>query len=166
MADNGYHGELRGVGGWMYLFLFGFGFVSPVMLVISMARGLYSDVAVERLLGDRWTIYQVANWLMIALALTIIGTVVWRLFKFQNPQTVRLTIVSIPLIGFGMPLLDTLITSVIARIEPGLILSEYTPDLIRSTVYSAIWCSYFSVSKRVKATYYAADRPEDVAVFE
>lgn len=142
-----------GIGGWMWLFLFGFALVSPLTLAVGTYTNLYADGAVAALLGSRWVIYQVAEWGIVVLGLGVIGFTVWRLFNVQTPQTVRLTIIAIPVVALGLVLLDILFAVVIGGINAGLLFSELGIELFRGAIYSVIWCSYFKVSKRVANTY-------------
>ncbi len=142
-----------GIGGWMWLFLFGFALVSPLTLAVGTYTNLYADGAVAELLGSRWVIYQVAEWGIVALGLAVIGFTVWRLFNVRTPQTVRLTIIAIPVVALGLALLDILSTVVIGGVDAGLLFSELGIQLLRGAIYCAIWCSYFNVSKRVANTY-------------
>lgn len=166
MAYSDGDSSLHGVGGWMNLFLFGFGFVGPLMLVFGTERNLYGDPVVKQILGDRFAIYEVASWTIVALGLAIVGYTVWRLFKRQNPRTVLITILAIPAIGFGLPLLDIAISMALVDIDPQLLFAEIAPDLFRSLVYCAIWCTYFKVSKRVRNTYVASLEDGTAKVFQ
>ncbi len=155
-----------GVGGWMYLFLFGFGLVSPGMLAFGTMANLYSDPAVAEALGDSWLAYQVAEWAIVALGLTIIATIVWRLYNRQDRQTVRMTIAAIPIVAFGIPLLDIAATAIIGGFPVGEMFATLTPDFVRSAIYCAIWCSYFNVSKRVANTYLGEGGASEAQAFE
>lgn len=155
-----------GVGGWMWLFLFGFAVVSPILLIVGSFTNLYADNNVALMLGDSWATYQIIEWSIVALALAVIGYVVWRLFKVQNQQTVRLTQVAIPFVALGITLIDIMVTAVIAKIEVGLLFGVLGADLGRGVFYCIIWCSYFQVSKRVKNTYFERDAGEAAQVFE
>jgi hypothetical protein len=154
-----------GIGGWMGLFLFGFALVSPLMLVFGTYTNLYSDGAVAAMLGSRWVIYQVAEWGIVALGLGVIGFTVWRLFTVQTPQTVRLTIIAIPVVALGLALLDILFTVVIGGVDADLLFSEMGVELLRGAIYCAVWCSYFNVSKRVANTYLHAAHEDTTQVF-
>lgn len=151
-----------GVGGWMWLFLFGFTVVNPAMLVIGTYANLYSDPNVATMLGTSWAIYQVIEWTMVAVALAVIAYVVWRLFNVQNRQTVRLTQAAIPFLALGITVIDIVITSLMVKIDLGLLFSALGVDMARGAFYCVIWVSYFQVSKRVKNTYRDHD-PDDTA---
>jgi hypothetical protein len=148
-----------GVGGWMYLFLFGFAFASPILLLWGTYSNLYSDPTVQLFFGDDWSTYQTFEWVMVVLALAAIAFIVWRLFNVQNPTTVKLTLVAIPALSLGLLVFDVYVTAMFAGLDPAFLFSQIGPDFIRSAIYCVIWCSYFLVSKRVKNTYY--ERPID-----
>jgi Protein of unknown function (DUF2569) len=154
-----------GIGGWMWLFLFGFALVSPLMLVFGTYTNLYADGTVAAMLGSRWVIYQVAEWGIVALGLGVIGFTVWRLFNVRTPQTVRLTIIAIPVVALGLALLDILFTAVIGEVDAGLLFSELGIELFRGAIYCAVWCSYFTVSKRVANTYLRPETDEAREIF-
>jgi hypothetical protein len=155
-----------GVGGWMWLFLFGFGVASPFMLLFSSYSNLYGDPTVAAVLGSSWGIYQVVEWALVVLSLAIIGFIVWRLFKVQNQRTVRLTQMAIPVLAVGTTLLDILVTAVFAKVDMSLLFSAMGTDLVRGVAYSLIWVSYFQVSKRVKNTYFEHAAGDAAQVFE
>lgn len=155
-----------GVGGWMYFFLFGFALVTPISLVFTTYYNLYSDAVVADVIGDGWALYQVFEWGLVAATLAGIGYVTWRLFNVQNPLTVKITIAAILLINFGLMVLDALVTAAMAAIPVSLIFSDMSTDFLRSAVYCAIWCSYFTVSKRVQNTYSGMAENELEEVFQ
>lgn len=166
MAYNDENSGPYGVGGWMYLFLFGFAVVSPFRMIFGTATSLYADPSIAAAIGERWTIYQVAVWIMVATGLAGIGYVVWRLFNEFNPKTVQITIWAIPALGFGLPLADSLLAIVILNVSADLIFGEIAIDLVRTSVYCAIWCTYFKVSKRVRNTYSSQIEGDTVQVFQ
>lgn len=158
--------DLRGVGGWMYLFLFGFALVTPLQMVIGTASTLYGDPQIAANIGERWGTYQAAVWAMIALGLSVIGYVVWRLFNCHDPLTVRITILAIPGVAFGLPLLDLLSAVTILGVDGQMLLREMAPQLGRAAFYCVIWCWYFNVSKRVHNTYLAGPEDDTAQVFQ
>ena len=161
-----YSDELTGIGGWMMLFLFGFGFVSPITLVYGTTTNLYGDPGVATLLGDRWLAFQIAEWMIVGFGLATIATIVWRLFNIQNWRTVRLTTFAIPFVALGLALLDIAVTAVVGNMAVGPLFSALGIELVRGAIYSVIWCSYFNVSKRVRNTF-ADQAPDEAAlVFE
>lgn len=151
-----------GVGGWMWLFLFGFTVVNPAMLLIGTYTNLYSDPSVATMLGSSWGIYQVIEWTIVAVALAVIAYVVWRLFNVQNRRTVRLTQAAIPFLALGITVIDIVITSLMVKIDIGLLFSALGTDMGRGVFYCVVWVSYFQVSKRVQNTYRDHD-PDDTA---
>jgi Protein of unknown function (DUF2569) len=155
-----------GVGGWMILFIFGFCITTPLTLLAGTYASLYSTPDVATALGGRWLIYQICEWLLVALGIAITAYVWWRLLKVQNPQTIRLVIYAIPLVALGLKLLDVLLTSIIGQIKMGLLFSGMGIELVRAGIYCVIWCAYFTVSKRVKNTYYAVPDSGEWQVFE
>lgn len=151
-----------GVGGWMWLFLFGFALVNPAMLLFGTYSNLYVDPSVAQLLGSGWGFYQLVEWTIAVVTLGVIYYVVWRLFNLQNRQTVRLTQLAIPFVGLGITLFDIVFTATMAKLDIGLLFSALGVDLGRGVVYCVVWVSYFQVSKRVKNTYRDHD-PDDTA---
>ena len=156
----------RGVGGWMVLFLFGFAFFSPISLVFGTYRNIYAAPGLDTLLGDNWVPYQIFEWSLVVMALVLIAAVVWRLFNVQTPATVRLTVAAIPILAFGILLLDIVGSLALIDIDPNLLFEGVGPDMLRGAAYTAIWCTYFLVSKRVRNTYYGLADTEAAEVFE
>jgi hypothetical protein len=156
----------EGVGGWMWLFLFGFGFINPISLTFGTAGNLYGDEGLAKIYGARWLPLQVGEWAISILALAQIAVTVWRLFNDKRPQTIRLTMIAIPAIALGYTVLDILIVTLIGGADASALLPIMTPDFIRGVVYTAVWVSYFNVSKRVKNTYYRGGEEELAGVFE
>ncbi len=142
-----------GIGGWMYLFLFGFAVAGPLKVVISSFQNLYSDPQVAATFGDSWTAYQFVEWVLLGASLALTGYVVWRLYNRPNWQTVQITIGAIPILTFGITAIDLILTSWWLDIEIGLLAEGLGRDVFRGAVYCSIWCSYFAVSKRVRNTY-------------
>ena len=155
-----------GVGGWMYLFLVGFAVVSPLTLLFGTYVNLYSDALVADLLGDNWLIYQIFEWLLVAVSIATIAYITWRLFNLQNPATVRQTIIAIPTLSLGILFADAIVFCFLANFSLGLLLSEMTVDIVRGFIYCGIWCSYFMVSKRVNNTYHTTHEEELGDVFQ
>ena len=154
-----------GVGGWMYLFLIGFGFVSPLLLIWGTYSNLYGDPMLPLYFGESWSTYQTIEWIMAIASLAVIAFVVWRLFNVMNPLTVRITVIAIPALSLGLLFLDVMVTAWTLGIEAELLFAEVTTDILRSAIYCVIWCSYFLVSKRVKNTYYEAVADDVQEVF-
>lgn len=155
-----------GVGGWMYLFLFGFAGFTPLALLIGTYSNLYSDNLVAEILGSNWVLYQIYEWALVGVTLAIIAYVVWRLFNVRNAATVRLTIAVIVLVNIGFMLLEVLGASFFGGINASAVFRELATEFIRGAIYCAVWCSYFTVSKRVKNTYHAIDEGSLEEVFE
>ena len=148
----------EGVGGWMWLFLFGFGLVSAFSLIFGTAANLYGDSGVAQFYGDRWFAVQLGEWSIAAATLALIAYTIWRLFNDKRPRTVRLTIIAIPLVTLVFPIIEIVMVSVVGGVTLSAAATEVWPQLIQGTFYSAVWCTYFNVSKRVKNTY---DRREE-----
>ncbi|MEQ1542825.1 MAG: DUF2569 family protein [Novosphingobium sp.] len=157
---------LHGIGGWLVFFLFGFAFVSPLGLVIGTYSSLYGDPQVAAMLGERWGLYQAVTWALVALGLGTIGYTTWRLLYRHDWITVKITMGAIVLNSLGLNVLDVVMTVLIARIEPGVLLPQMAPDFIRGTIYSALWIGYFQRSVRIRNTYGVVREDETVAVFE
>jgi uncharacterized membrane protein len=155
-----------GVGGWMVLFLFGFGFVSPIRMAFETYTNLYGDAQTAAAFAGNWSVYQVFSWVLVVLTLALIAYIVWRLFKVHNPRTVQLTIIAVPLLGFGPSIVDILVTNMLVELDWSKVWAILTPGFVQSAVYCAIWCTYFKVSKRVKNTYVDRTDEEAAAVFQ
>jgi hypothetical protein len=155
-----------GVGGWMYLFLFGFSFLTPVRLLFETYSNMYGNSGVAAAFGSNWLLYQICAWMLIGLSLALIAYIVWRLFKVQNPRTPQLTVIAVPLVVFGPTLLDLLLSSFFLAIEWDKVWQALAPSLAQGVIYCVIWCTYFKISKRVKNTYADRSGEEAAEVFE
>ena len=163
MAYGGADGSVRGIGGWLAFFLFGFAVISPIRMVVSLYSALYRDRAVAEYLGDRWPLYEAVNWSAVIVSLGVIGLVTWRLVSLFNPTTVRIAIAGIFAVALGIPLLTMVVSTFVTHIDLAFQLRESGLELTKSAAYAVVWCAYFLVSQRVHNTYHSAPEDDGVA---
>lgn len=143
--------ELLGIGGWLSFFIIINMYVSPALnlLIIVASWITFSTYLMVMESGDPLFMMIVLSTL-ITVATVVWGVVAaWRLNGLR-PRSVQF--VKIYIVAAG-----------ISGIVTQLLLSEPTSSnaarLLQPLLWSAIWFTYFSVSKRVKATYPDADEP-------
>ena len=66
MADTTETPELKGVAGWLRLFVIILAVISPIRAVVQTAALLQIDPIVEDQLGSKWTIYEGFTWSLTA----------------------------------------------------------------------------------------------------
>jgi len=160
MAFNDPGGD--GVAGWLAFFTVALGLFTPIGAMISL-YGLYSDPSIAAAYGETWGRLQIFEWTVTAAALGGCWYIVWRLFKVQTWTTVRVTIAGIWLISIGSTLIEALGVWLISGFALAVVISGAGADLVRPIVFSAIWTTYFLVSKRVANTYPRHGDADEVA---
>lgn len=148
--------ELQGIGGWLSFFIIINMYVSPalnlLMIVASWITLASSLVVLES--GDPLIMMFVLSSLII-LAIVVWGVVAaWRLNGFK-PRSVQFVKIYIVAAGIGGVINQLLLSESAGSNAAG---------LLQTVSWSVVWFAYFSVSKRVKATYPDADEPLSAVV--
>ncbi len=140
------HGKPVGVSGWLLLFVVGVSVSSLSFLFRAVLELLSADHAV----GQR---------VPLMIALTLVGwAAIFALFWFRDrrgPLTARGWMVLLLVAGIAAAFAPS------PAMRAGEIVVETTRAerwswLLQALLYNAVWQRYFSVSKRVRATYYSS----------
>lgn len=118
-----------GISGWLGWFIFGIFLSSIVDIVISL-----SDFS---------------SWYILDLAFDIFGLFVGYSLIKMKPRAVKHTKIFL----LSLAIYDVLILILLSLISQDSTTSDGISMTFRSIVYALVWLWYFSVSKRVKATY-------------
>jgi hypothetical protein len=135
--------NLRGVKGWLKLFVIINLYISPLLFVIGSAfailDNIYQGNAILALIDSALSIFLTVTWIMIALRLRCKATGVvqevkkWLLITLAYHCT------------FG----NVMLFMLVEVLKPGMVIAVNVLNI----TWFAIWFTYFKVSKRVKATY-------------
>lgn len=161
---------LRGVGGWLALFIVVITIVSPVLGVLRL---IFDPVA---RIASNAPIAPLADWVWLtpwwALAAIIVGTtlgqwfIAWRLVRIRRWTSVRTAVVGLWLLaGFDF-IMRAAVSSAAFFMPLATVLAETGFGQVRPFVFSAIWTAYLLLSRRVRNTYRAEHDDGLHAVFE
>ena len=157
--------ELVGVGGWLGLFVVIIAILSPLRIVFEMVM-LQSDPEMPVAFGFAWPTINAMEWALSAFQLALCFFMAWRLLKFREPQTVRLVIAGLWIIGPGVMLVEFLLIGALSDLPVGeLLAAGGGVEVVRSIVFAAVWTAYFRMSKRVANTYHHARGEQAAEVF-
>lgn len=154
--------RLKGVGGWLALFIIGQLVCRPLATWGNMVGPNNTDTArIAVRFPATATIINIEKAVMVLLILfgIVIAAALW---KVHTPVSVRLTkifLITIPVSTFFLTLLYNY-TDVPEKIRDSII-SQGIIDAVASTIVCAIWFLYFTKSKRVRATYFAESNNDD-----
>jgi hypothetical protein len=143
--------ELRGVGGWLGLLVFGMLVGAPLSLLAGAAGTIGSAEQANPALATL-PVWQQVTWLIWGFSLAqaaIHATGAWRLITRQVPQTVRFAIGALWIGGPLLNVIGNLTIDTVAGVSP-------VDDLLgslRSFAYAGVWTAYLLKSQRVKNTY-------------
>jgi hypothetical protein len=121
--------ELKGIGGWLIIFLIG--------LIISPIYGIYLSSNPESFTNTGF---------IIQLVIGIYGFYVISLLISKDKNAIKITK---EYLIFSLVINSLISFSLFLFLE----YSEFIGSLLNAVVYFAIWFSYFETSKRVKNTY-------------
>src|ERR1700759_283540 len=93
--------ELRGIRGWLALFVAIMTVITPALELIGVYTDLYGSSEVAAAYGPRWSAIELFEWSLAAATVGICWFVAWRLHKVQNWTTVRITIAAIWIVAIG-----------------------------------------------------------------
>ena len=157
--------ELVGVGGWLAFFVVVIGILSPLRIVIEMVI-LQRDPEMPLVFGDSWPMINGLEWALSAFQLALCFFMAWRLLKMHEPQTVRLVIAGLWIIGPGVMLVEFLLIGALTDLPVGeLLAAGGGVEVVRSIVFATVWTAFFRMSKRVANTYHQAQGAQAAEVF-
>jgi hypothetical protein len=141
-------GSLRGVGGWLALLVAILAVLSPLGIAASVL-GLFTNDSLPGLYGADWPLYRNAQLALAALHVAGSWYLAWRLISVRTPQTVRVVILGLWLLGPGLLLVETVLTVLVGRVQTGSLLASAGADIL----FALVWTLYLRKSRRVANTY-------------
>ena len=156
--------ELKGVAGWLGLFVIILSVISPLRSIIQTGLTLQIAPDIEAQLGTKWTIYAGFTWSLTAATAVATLYFAYRLIWVQIRSTVRLVIRGLWVVTAGALALDFIVASIlwpenIAQLDP-----EYMKGIFQSLIFATVWSLYLMKSRRVANTY-VADQSEAQQIF-
>lgn len=145
--------ELKGVAGWLRLFVIILAVISPIRAVVQTAGLLQIDPVIEDQLGSKWTIYEGFTWSLTAATIAATLYFAYRLIWVQNRSTVRLVVRGLWVVSIGALALDFIVASVLWPENINQIDAEYVKGVFQSLIFATIWSLYLTKSQRVANTY-------------
>lgn len=145
--------ELRGVGGWLRLFVIILTVISPIRMVIQTESMLRLAPAVEAQMGSEWALYVGFTWLLVTVMIAAFYYFAYRLIWVQNRATVRIVIRGLWIVTAGGLALDFLVSGIL---WPEALLqfeSEYVVGVVQTLIFPTVWSLYLVKSQRVANTY-------------
>jgi hypothetical protein len=144
--------EYKGVGGWLFLLCLGLTIFSPLIALLGLARGYREGSQYFAQYPGLLTLTALDTLLVLGLLAFSIyaGTGLWTL----RPGAVRMAKrYLLCFLGYqAVALFLPLIAGLPSEVTEGII-AQATRDGLRGLLYVAVWHSYLSKSKRVRATY-------------
>ena len=159
------NGELRGVAGWLLVFVIIMAVISPLISAVMVYRELYTGEAAMLDGIPMFESLRTAGWAMVAFDALIGWFVAWRLVAIHNWLSVQLAIAAIWFAAVAGTVGTILALTAITGASAGDVLAASGPwEHIRPFIFCLIWTSYLLKSERVANTY---RNPEEQAeVFE
>jgi hypothetical protein len=153
--------ELKGVKGWLLVFVLIMAVISPLINAFMLSR---SFNALPQL-GEIFPEVVRFEWILVGI-LTLIGWfVAWRLVAIHNWMSVRIAIAGIWIGGLGLSAVEFFGVSYFTGVSSDLLISGTSPaQFIRPVIFGVIWTAYLLKSERVENTY--RDPGEQADVFE
>lgn len=153
---------LRGVGGWLALFVIIMAVISPLRVAFN-AYAIVSDPSVTAAYGKNAQLLIAFETALNVVSILGAWYLVWRLNKVQERGTVRVVIAGIWILGVGILLVDALVVVLVGSLDLGLVMGATGVELARSLIFSTVWTAYFLRSRRVANTYSTDGSSEEVA---
>ncbi|WP_439567976.1 DUF2569 family protein [Sphingopyxis sp.] len=144
--------ELKGVAGWLRLFVIILAVISPIRAILQTATLLQIDPAIEAQLGREWAIYEGFTWFLTAATVAATFYFAYRLIWVQNRSTVRLVIRGLWIVTVGALALDFIVAGALWPEDIAQINAEYVKGVFQSLVFATIWSLYLAKSRRVANT--------------
>jgi len=128
-----------GIGGWLILPAIGL-ILSPVLWALGL---IVMAFAIPK--------YPIIISLNIALGIALLGLLIWTAIQFfrKKKNAPKLMISCL----IAKPAMTAVLWAVATAMNEYEFAADYQGELIQVVIISAIWGRYFSVSKRVKATF-------------
>lgn len=154
MPDYTESTELKGVAGWLLLFVIILAVISPIRILIETGTILEIPSYVATQLGTRWKIYEAFTWVTSIVTIAAMFYFAYRLVKVQTRSTVRLVIRGIWVLAIAPLILDFIVAGILwpDNIAQGFD-AAYFKAVFQSLFFATIWSLYLAKSRRVANTY-------------
>jgi hypothetical protein len=160
-----YDGELRGVAGWLALFVAILAAISPLLSVVQVYIALYREPMAPLVYGDLWPTVQGFEWALVVVTTLIGWFCAYRLLNVQNWTSVRIAIAGVWTMGVGSMVVETIGILYFTGADFGDLVSAGGPAfIIRPFIFGLVWTAYLLKSRRVENTYRGVE--EQTEVFE
>lgn len=156
---------LRGVGGWLAVFVVILGVISPIRIIVTTWTSLYGEPDLAPTYGEVWPTLVAFEWTTVAVAVLITCFLAWRLIAVHVWRSVQMVIAGIWALAIGIQLVDAIGVSLIAGIPIANLLPAMGPEVVQPIVFCTVWTAYLLRSKRVANTYprhAGADRAAEI----
>ena len=157
--------ELKGVAGWLLVYVIIMAVISPAWSAISVYRELYTGPAAFLPDVPAVATLKTFAWGMVVFDVLIGWFVAWRLVTIHNWLSVQLAITCLWFAAIGGIIISFVVLMWITGAAFGDVLTSSGPgEIIRPFVFCLIWTSYLLKSERVANTYRGGE--EQAGVFE
>lgn len=157
--------ELKGVAGWLLVFVIIMAVISPAWSAITVYRELYTGDAL--FMPETPQVMQLRNfaWMIVAADAVIGWIAVWRLLTIHNWLSVQIAIGCVVLGSIGLMIVQVVGLSMITGLSASDVMAEIGPRGIFQPIgFTVIWTAYLLKSERVANTYRGVE--EQAEVFE
>ena len=154
MSDYTGQSELKGVGGWLGIFVVILSIISPIRIVIETYKILQIDPVGASQLGTKWQIYKISTWSLSLLTIAALLYFAYRLVRVHNRSTVPLVIKGLWAVAVIPVVLDFIVASILwpDNITEGYDAAYFIP-IFQSLMFTTIWSLYLTKSRRVANTF-------------
>ena len=157
--------ELKGVAGWLLVFVIIMAVIAPAWSAITVYRELHTGQAVY--LAGTPLMDQLRNfaWILVATDAVIGWIAVWRLVTIHNWLSVQIAIACVWIGSVGLAIAEYAGLTSITGLSFGDVIAETGPrGIIQPFGFALIWTAYLLKSQRVENTYRGGE--EQAEVFE
>jgi len=160
-------GELRGVAGWLGLFVVVIAILSPLRILITTYTSLHADPEVALAYGSLWDRLVLVEWIVSGSAVFLCWFIAWRLVARHVWSSVRIAIAGIWMLAVGYHAVEFGIVSLLTGIPIDALIEVSVAELIQPLFFGVLWTAYLLRSERVANTYPAgSDAAEIAGVFD
>lgn len=160
MSDDG---ELRGVGGWLVVFIVILTIISPGYGIYQVYSSLYEGPMGAA--GDMPIVQTLRTfeWSLVGATTLLCWFIAYRLYAVHNWTSVKIAIGGIWIASLGGAIAEYAGISSITGVGVGDIIAETGPrGILQPFVFGLIWTSYLLKSQRVENTYRGGEEQADV----